>query len=144
MGGVVAAVELRRERAWFNPDLTSRDYNVPAAIGAIILLASLLLTSLAVARANARSAARGGAAHLDGLEDPAGGVHDGVAVIRFHVSGGEHARSLPVLTLANLRRHCLEIVCGVCLRKGRVSRRSSSSGQRSGPSPQGRIRKQFG
>lgn len=43
------AVELR-ERAWFNADLSSRDYNVPAVIGAIILLVALLLTSLAIVR----------------------------------------------------------------------------------------------
>lgn len=43
------AVELR-ERAWFNPDLSSRDYNVPAVIGAVIMLVCLLLTSLAVVR----------------------------------------------------------------------------------------------
>jgi ABC-2 type transport system permease protein len=43
------AVELR-DRAWFNPDLSSRNYNVPAVVGAIILLVSLLLTSLAVVR----------------------------------------------------------------------------------------------
>jgi ABC-2 type transport system permease protein len=43
------AVELR-DRAWFNPDLSSRNYNVPAVIGAIILLVSLLLTSLAIVR----------------------------------------------------------------------------------------------
>jgi len=48
-GGGALAVELR-ERAWFNPDLASRDYNVPAVIGAIILLVALLLTSLAVVR----------------------------------------------------------------------------------------------
>jgi ABC-2 type transport system permease protein len=48
-GGAALAVELR-ERAWFNPGLVSRDYNVPAVIGAIILLVSLLLTSLAVVR----------------------------------------------------------------------------------------------
>lgn len=42
-------VELR-ERAWFNPDLASRDYNVPAVIGAIMLLVALLLTSLAIVR----------------------------------------------------------------------------------------------
>lgn len=48
-GQAVAAVELS-ERAWFNPDLKSRDYNVPAVIGAIILLVALLLTSLAVVR----------------------------------------------------------------------------------------------
>jgi ABC-2 type transport system permease protein len=42
-------VELR-ERAWFNPDLSSRDYNVPAVIGAILMLVALLLTSLAVVR----------------------------------------------------------------------------------------------
>lgn len=39
-----------RERAWFNPELASRDYNVPAVIGAIMLLVALLLTSLAVVR----------------------------------------------------------------------------------------------
>jgi ABC-2 type transport system permease protein len=43
------AVELR-ERAWFNPDLASRDYNVPAVVGMIILLTSMLLTALAVVR----------------------------------------------------------------------------------------------
>jgi ABC-2 type transport system permease protein len=44
-----APVELR-ERAWFNPDLSSRDYNVPAVIGAILMLVALLLTSLAIVR----------------------------------------------------------------------------------------------
>lgn len=39
-----------RERAWFNPDLSSRDYNVPAVIGAILMLVALLLTSLAIVR----------------------------------------------------------------------------------------------
>lgn len=43
------AVDLR-ERAWFNPDLASRNYNVPAVAGVIILLVCLLLTSLAVVR----------------------------------------------------------------------------------------------
>lgn len=37
-------------RAWFNPALESRDYNVPAVIGALLLLICLLLTSLAVVR----------------------------------------------------------------------------------------------
>jgi ABC-2 type transport system permease protein len=44
-----AGVDLR-QRAWYNPDLASRDYNVPAVIGAIMLLVSLLLTSLAIVR----------------------------------------------------------------------------------------------
>ena len=39
-----------RERAWYNPDLGSRNYNVPAVIGALMLLVSLQLTSLAVVR----------------------------------------------------------------------------------------------
>ncbi|MBI5837004.1 MAG: ABC transporter permease [Candidatus Eisenbacteria bacterium] len=39
-----------RERAWFNPDLASRNYNIPAVVGTIILLVCLLLTSLAVVR----------------------------------------------------------------------------------------------
>jgi ABC-2 type transport system permease protein len=48
-GGAQLAVVLR-ERAWFNPDLASRNYNVPAVAGAIIFLVCLLLTSLAVVR----------------------------------------------------------------------------------------------
>jgi ABC-2 type transport system permease protein len=43
------AVELRA-RAWFNPSLESRVYNVPAVIGVIVLLMCLLLTSMAVVR----------------------------------------------------------------------------------------------
>jgi ABC-2 type transport system permease protein len=39
-----------RERAWFNPALRSRDYNVPAVIGNVLLILSLMLTSLAVVR----------------------------------------------------------------------------------------------
>ncbi len=38
------------ERAWYNPDLASRNYNVPAVVGTLILLVSLLLTALAVVR----------------------------------------------------------------------------------------------
>jgi ABC-2 type transport system permease protein len=38
------------ERAWFNPDLASRNYNVPAIAGAILMLVCLLLTALAVVR----------------------------------------------------------------------------------------------
>jgi ABC-2 type transport system permease protein len=47
--GAAAPIELR-ERAWFNPDLSSRYYNVPAVVGSLILLVCLLLTSLAVVR----------------------------------------------------------------------------------------------
>jgi ABC-2 type transport system permease protein len=39
-----------RERAWYNPALLSRIFNVPAVIGSIMLLVSLLLTALAVVR----------------------------------------------------------------------------------------------
>lgn len=39
-----------RSRAWFNPDLASRVYNVPAIIGVLLMLMSLLLTALAVVR----------------------------------------------------------------------------------------------
>jgi ABC-2 type transport system permease protein len=42
-------IELR-DRAWFNPGLSSRVYNVPAVIGTIVMLMCLLLTSLAVVR----------------------------------------------------------------------------------------------
>src|SRR5690606_6044116 len=44
-----SGVELRA-RAWFNPDLTSRAYNVPAVVGMLLLLMSFLLTALAVVR----------------------------------------------------------------------------------------------
>lgn len=45
----VPPVDLR-ERAWFNPDLASRNYNVPAIVGTILMLICLLLTALAVVR----------------------------------------------------------------------------------------------
>lgn len=48
-GAPPAGIDLRA-RAWYNPDLASRDYNVPAVIGAVLMLMCLLLTSLAVAR----------------------------------------------------------------------------------------------
>lgn len=44
-----AGVDLRI-RAWFNPDLASRVYNVPGVLGVIVLLMSLLLTAVAVVR----------------------------------------------------------------------------------------------
>lgn len=47
--GVPAGIELR-SRAWFNPDLSSRVYNVPAVIGTLLLLMCLLLTAMAVVR----------------------------------------------------------------------------------------------
>ncbi len=46
---VTPAIELR-QRAWFNPNLESRDYNVPGVVALIILLVCMLLTSLAVVR----------------------------------------------------------------------------------------------
>lgn len=39
-----------RLRAWYNPNLESRVYNVPGVIAIVILLMALLLTSLAVVR----------------------------------------------------------------------------------------------
>lgn len=48
-GAVPSGIELRA-RAWFNPSLESRVYNVPAVIGVIVLLMCLLLTSMAVVR----------------------------------------------------------------------------------------------
>lgn len=42
-------VELR-SRAWFNPDLKSRDFNVPGVIAVVVLLISLLLTAMAIVR----------------------------------------------------------------------------------------------
>jgi len=37
-------------RAWYNPDLKSRNFNVPGVIAIVLLLTSLLLTSMAVVR----------------------------------------------------------------------------------------------
>jgi ABC-2 type transport system permease protein len=45
VGGVTFDV-----RVWYNPNLSSRDYNVPAVMGNIVMLMALLLTSLAVVR----------------------------------------------------------------------------------------------
>ncbi len=39
-----------RARSWYNPDLSSRVYNVPGVIGLLLLLMALLLTALAVVR----------------------------------------------------------------------------------------------
>lgn len=44
-----AAVALE-ERAWYNPSLESRNYNVPAVVGTLMLLVALLLTALAIVR----------------------------------------------------------------------------------------------
>ncbi|HUF75487.1 MAG TPA: ABC transporter permease [Longimicrobiales bacterium] len=50
-GGPAAAPAIDlRARAWFNPSLESRVYNVPAVIGVIVLLMCLMLTSMAVVR----------------------------------------------------------------------------------------------
>jgi ABC-2 type transport system permease protein len=48
-GDALAPIDLRA-RAWFNPALESRTYNVPAVIGVIVLLMCLLLTAMAVVR----------------------------------------------------------------------------------------------
>lgn len=50
-----AAVEVQqpidlRERAWFNPELESRNYNVPGVAGIIVYFVCLLLTSLGIVR----------------------------------------------------------------------------------------------
>ena len=44
-GGIDFAV-----RVWYNPNLKSRDYNVPAVVGNVVMLMALLLTCLAVVR----------------------------------------------------------------------------------------------
>lgn len=44
-----AGVDLR-VRAWYNPDLESRVYNIPAVIGVLLLFMTLLLTALTVVR----------------------------------------------------------------------------------------------
>jgi ABC-2 type transport system permease protein len=39
-----------RVRAWYNPDLSSRNYYVPGVIATLIMLTSLLLTAMAIVR----------------------------------------------------------------------------------------------
>lgn len=39
-----------QQRAWYNPELRSKNYNVPGVIAMVIMLTSLLLTSMAVVR----------------------------------------------------------------------------------------------
>jgi len=39
-----------RERAWFNPELKSRNYNVPAIVAMIIMLICSMLTAMAIVR----------------------------------------------------------------------------------------------
>jgi ABC-2 type transport system permease protein len=39
-----------RARAWYNPELRSKNFNVPGVIATVIMLTSLLLTSMAVVR----------------------------------------------------------------------------------------------
>jgi len=48
-GRPAGGVDLR-ERAWFNPELISRNYNVPAVVGTLLMLICLILTGLAVVR----------------------------------------------------------------------------------------------
>lgn len=48
-GRAASAVELRT-RAWYNPNLVSRVYNVPGVIATIVMLMGLLLTALAIVR----------------------------------------------------------------------------------------------
>lgn len=49
--GVVPPVQVDvRQRAWYNPELKSKNYNVPGVIAMVIMITSLLLTSMAVVR----------------------------------------------------------------------------------------------
>lgn len=49
LAGVQGGAELR-SRVWYNPDLKSRNFNVPGVMALILMLTSLLLTSMAVVR----------------------------------------------------------------------------------------------
>jgi ABC-2 type transport system permease protein len=50
MGGLPGQGIDLRARAWYNPELESRVYNVPGVMGVLILIMCLLLTALAVVR----------------------------------------------------------------------------------------------
>jgi ABC-2 type transport system permease protein len=43
------AIDLR-ERAWYNPNLSSRDYNVPGVVAVLLMIICMILTSQAVVR----------------------------------------------------------------------------------------------
>ncbi|OPY76684.1 MAG: Inner membrane transport permease YbhR [Syntrophorhabdus sp. PtaU1.Bin058] len=45
----VAGIDLR-PRVWYNPDLKSRNYNIPGVIALLVMLTCLMLTSMAVVR----------------------------------------------------------------------------------------------
>jgi ABC-2 type transport system permease protein len=49
MAGAPPAITLAA-RAWYNPSLESRVYNVPAVMGALLMLITMLLTALSVVR----------------------------------------------------------------------------------------------
>lgn len=53
-GGVVSTpkiLDLENEvRAWYNPELKSRDYNVPGVLAQLLLLTTMMLTSMAIVR----------------------------------------------------------------------------------------------
>jgi ABC-2 type transport system permease protein len=49
MGVKLASVD-PEVRAWYNPELKSRDFNVPAVIALILLVTTIMLTSMAVVR----------------------------------------------------------------------------------------------
>ncbi|MBF0565204.1 MAG: ABC transporter permease [Nitrospirae bacterium] len=48
--GVTVRMVDERSRAWFNPDLLSKNYNVPGVIAIIIMVTCLILTSMSVVR----------------------------------------------------------------------------------------------
>jgi ABC-2 type transport system permease protein len=48
-GAAIAPLDLRA-RAWYNPQLESRVYNVPAVIGILLLIICLILTAMGVVR----------------------------------------------------------------------------------------------
>lgn len=50
MGAPRPVIVDMKMRAWYNPDLRSRNYNVPGVIAILVMLISLLLTSMAIVR----------------------------------------------------------------------------------------------
>jgi ABC-2 type transport system permease protein len=49
VGAVLSPVDFRT-RVWYNPDLKSRNYNVPGVIASIIMITCIMLTSMAIVR----------------------------------------------------------------------------------------------
>ena len=112
-----------RSRAWYNPDLASRNYNVPAVIGLLLSLVCQLLTALAVVRER----------EIGTLEQLTGEPSAPVRAhsrqdhsVRAHRSGGsgaDHRDGAPVVPGAAARQPAAAALGDAALRRLRARQR---------------------